>query len=163
MAINFGGVDVNWRPLRLSLHALCAVYMVELILSLVGYCAMSGGWTVRELFIHHGLFTVAVIWTLNGDAADRFAPALAVSLLTAANEASLVAHVLGTPDRVAPLRRLYGFSVITALCAAEVSAYADGITAAPHLVSTHLTLLAILYHLHLLRMYVRRWARTRTL
>ena len=27
MAINFGGVDVNWRPLRLSLHALCAVYM----------------------------------------------------------------------------------------------------------------------------------------
>ena len=66
-------------------------------------------------------------------------------------------------EHVAALRRLYGFSVITALCAAEISAYADGITAAPHLVSTHLTLLAILYHLHLLRMYVRRWARTRTL
>ena len=36
-------------------------------------------------------------------------------------------------------------------------------TAAPRLVSTHVPLFAILYHLHLLRMYVRRWARTRTL
>ena len=163
LAISVGGVHAHWRPLRLSLHALCTVYTVELILSLVGYCAMSGGWTVRELFIHHGFFTLAVIWTLNGDAADRWAPALAVSLLTAANEASLVAHVLGAPDRIAALRRLYGFSIIAALCATEAWCYADAITAAPRLVSTHVPLFAILYHLHLLRMYVRRWARTRTL
>lgn len=163
LAITFGGVHAHWRPLRLSLHALCTVYTVELVLSLVGYCAMSGGWTVRELCIHHGFFTLAVIWTLNGDAADRWSPALAVSLLTAANEASLVAHVLGAPDRIAALRRLYGFSIIAALCATEAWCYADAITAAPRLVSTHVPLFAILYHLHLLRMYVRRWARTRTL
>ena len=150
------GIDIAMHPEH-------QVYTVELILSLVGYCAMSGGWTVRELFVHHGFFTLAVIWTLNGDAADRWAPALAVSLLTAANEASLVAHVLGAPDRIAALRRLYGFSIIAALCATEAWCYADAITAAPHLVSTHVPLFAILYHLHLLRMYVRRWARTRTL
>ena len=91
------------------------------------------------------------------------APALAVSLLTAANEASLVAHVLGAPDRIAALRRLYGFSIIATLCATEAWCYADAITAAPRLVSTHVPLFAILYHLHLLRMYVRRWARTRAL
>ena len=65
-----------------------------------------------------------------------------------------------------PLRSLCWLillAYVTIFVATEAWCYADAITAAPRLVSTHVPLFAILYHLHLLRMYVRRWARTRTL
>ena len=126
----------------------------------VAQCLAAGPCGV---FIHHGFFTLAVIWTLNGDAADRWAPALAVSLLTAANEAGLVAHVLGAPDRIAALRRLYGFSIIAALCATAAWCYADTRLRRRRASFRHVPLLLSCCHLHLLRMYVRRWARTQTL
>ena len=153
------GVHAGTPPLRLALHALCTVYAVELLLSLQNLCAMAGGWTFRELLFHHGLYIAGVQVLIIND--DRWAPALAVSLLTAANEAALIAEALGAPPAIAALRRLYGFSIVSVLAATEVRCYVAVATAAPRLVATHAPLLAIGFHLDLLRMYVRRWARTR--
>ena len=83
---------------------------------------MAGGWTCSELCMHHAPYMLAVSWCCTyGAHAERWAPALAISLLTSANEGMLVA------ERVSPTlaraRRVYGFCVICALAVAEVRCY----------------------------------------
>jgi len=61
---------------------------------------------------------------------DRVAhwwPAMAVSLLTAANEALLIAEALGVPAWLASARRVYGFVIILALFTVEVLPHRGGI------------------------------------
>ena len=99
-----------------SLNHLCAVYCVEMALAVyAGWCAMAGGWTRSEIWLHHGLYVVAVQLNLQLGCFARWADAGTVSLLTAANEAALVYVGLGAPAWVSSGRRLFGFSII--LCA----------------------------------------------
>ena len=160
-----------------SLHHLCGIYTIELLLAACcRWCVMAGGWTLSEIGTHHGLYVVAVLLNLQMPAATAtWADALIVSLLTAANEAGLVLVASGAPKWFASCRRLYGFSIVLLLLFAELRCYVRAMrlllaggssswaTLLLHrraeMVVTNLPLLAVCYHADLLRIYCKRWSR----
>ena len=167
-------------------HHLSAVYLLELALAaFAGVCTMAGGWTRLELLLHHGPYIVAVMMVIHApgqydpNRVEHWWPAMATSLLTAANEALLIVEALEAPAWVGKARRLYGFSIILSLFLVEFGCYTASVLRAVAVVqhaSFHLSqkfvygvlgdaivLGAIYYHGDLLRMYVRRWMRKKTI
>ena len=174
--LRFGAVGELQAPLIAAVHHLSFVYTLELLLAACGICAMAGGWVCSELVLHHLPYAVAVTWCCACAAhAERWAPALAISLLTSANEGMLIAERMS--PTLAQARRVYGFCVISALALAEMRCYCAAMVAsftapADYFLSAlwwadtaggSLALGAIWYHAQLLRMYVRRWAKKRSL
>ena len=104
---------------------------------------------------------------------------MATSLLTAANEALLIVEALEAPAWVGKARRLYGFSIILTLFLVEFGCYSAALLRAVAAVQQPsfrlsqtfvcgvlgdaIVLGAVYYHGDLLRMYVRRWIRKKTI
>lgn len=160
------------RLLGSALPRLCLVYALEALLALgPGWCAMDG-WTCREVLDHHVPYIVAVAIAKSAGLLAPWSATCCLTLLTSANEACLVLVALGAPEWLAKARRLYGFAIVLALAVSELAGYfarmveywraglKDALVPA---LCTQPMLGAMAYHLDLLRLYFRRWQKTKTL
>lgn len=170
----FAGADAAGLMARVAsaqFH-LCTIYVLETVMAIgPGWCAMSPGWTCSELLQHHVPYTAATALAFTGGHAERWTSPMMVVLLTALNEALFIANGLGGPGWLAKARRLFGFGVVAALLCTEtatlmrntarhVALGSDGVWPAA---VDQLVWGGIYYHALLLRMYIRRWTKKRTL
>jgi len=151
---------------------LCCIYLVEAALAIgPGWCAMSPGWTLFDLLIHHVPYIGAVLLAFFGGHAHRWTPPMAVVLMTPANEGMFIATALGAPECISKIRRLFGFVGITLLWTIECWTLGRNLLLhwgsgqeASHLALVDLIALGgIWYHALLIRMYIKRWRKTRRL
>ena len=133
----------------------------------------AGRWTVGELLFHHMPFAVTVFlafWLLEDDQLSYWIRPLAISLLTALNEASLIGVSLGAPKWVVKARRLYGFGIVLFLAFAELvgivqatwAAVLQGKASPPLLLITALVTCAFGYHIDLLARYISSWRKPKS-
>jgi len=157
--------------LKRKLPHLCFVYALESALALgPGWCAMDG-WTCGQVMQHHLPYIVAVTIAISLDLLGDWSIMATITLLTAANEGVLILIAMGAPEWIAKLRRLYGFSIVALLLAAELGGFASHMAEYWHrgreallpALATQLMLGAIAYHGKLLRLYVRRWKKMKAL
>merc|ERR1719424_1298042 len=101
----------------------------------------------------------------------RWTSAMVCVLLTPANEGLFIAAGLGAPECTAKLRRLIGFVGICLLCAVEcwtllrneILHYQKGSESIGYMLADAIPLGGIWYHMLLIRMYLKRWSKTRSL
>jgi len=167
----FAGAD-TFASVKAAQTHLCGIYVLESLLALgPGWCAMSPGWTLFELLIHHVPYVGAVLIAFSGSHAERWTAPMAVVMLTPANEGMFIAAQLGAPDWVAKFRRLFGFTGISLLWMCETWTlfrnlaihWRNGWPAAISAVLDQIAWGGIYYHALLLRLYIRRWKKTRSL
>merc|ERR1712113_760703 len=104
-----------------------------------------------------------------GGHAERWTAPMTLVLLTPANEGMFIAQSLGAPDWLAKVRRLFGFCAIFLLFCCEtwvlirntVWHWQIGQAALWSACVDQVTWGGSYYHLMLLRMYIRRWKKTR--
>jgi len=157
---------------RTAQFHLCLIYAVELAMALGPcWCAMSPGWTQFDLLIHHAPYVGAVSLCFFGGHAQRWTAPMVMVLLTPSNEGMFIATALGAPDWINKFRRVFGFCGITALWCTEswimlrnhIVHYQIGRDAMWPTLIDQICWGGIYYHFLLLRMYIRRWKKTRTL
>lgn len=150
---------------------ICGIYLIESLLAIgPGWCAMSPGWTLFELLVHHVPYVSAVAVAFCGPV-ERWTAPMAVVMLTPANEGMFIAQCLGAPAGLAKFRRLFGFSVVSLLFIVETWTifrnlgihWKIGGPAAIDAVLDQIAWGGIYYHALLLRLYIKRWMRTRSL
>eukprot|EP00928_Gymnodinium_smaydae_P082181 TRINITY_DN6557_c0_g1_i1.p1 TRINITY_DN6557_c0_g1~~TRINITY_DN6557_c0_g1_i1.p1 ORF type:complete len:259 (+),score=61.37 TRINITY_DN6557_c0_g1_i1:202-978(+) len=161
-----------FRRVRTAQLHLCGIYIVEILLAVIpGWCAMSPGWTCFELLVHHGPYVAALCVALFGGHARRWTAPMAMVLLTPANEGMFIAVALGAPNWLCKVRRLFGFTGVTLLFLTETLVLARnqianwqlGSAALSRALADQIVWGGIYYHALLLRLYIRRWMKTRTL
>jgi len=154
-----------------QLH-LCGIYGFEILLAVSrGWCAMSPGWTVSELIAHHLPYCMAVAFAFLCGHAERWSSPMAMVLLTPLNEGLFIATGLGAPAGLQKIRRLFGFFAILSLFTCELwnmvtktyQHYQIGQEALTLFLSDQIVWFGIYYHADLLRMYIKRWGRKRSL
>mmetsp|Transcript_14482 Transcript_14482/g.36643 ORF Transcript_14482/g.36643 Transcript_14482/m.36643 type:complete len:222 (-) Transcript_14482:82-747(-) len=169
---NFDAGPSVFADVKSGQFHLCCIYIIELLMAFgPGWCAMSPGWTRFELLVHHAPYVSAVCLAFFGGHAERWTAPMTLVLLTPANEGMFIAQSLGAPDWLAKVRRLFGFCAICLLWACEtwvllrnsVSHWQMGRDSLPSAMADQVTWGGSYYHLMLLRMYVKRWKKTRTL
>lgn len=167
---NYSAGPVAFASVQSGQIHLCCVYLIETLLAVgPGWCAMSPGWTQFELFIHHVPYVAAVALAFFGGHAERWTAPMTMVLMTPLNEGMFIAQSLGAPEWIAKLRRAFGFGAICLLWLCEtwtfqrnlVIHYYIGWSAMPNVLADAVSLGGIYYHLVLLRLYVRRWMKTR--
>lgn len=163
---------VAFARVQSGMMHLCGIYVVESLMAVgLGWCAMSPGWTKFDLLVHHVPYVAANALAFLGGHAYRWTAPMAVVMITPLNEALFIAMALGAPDWVAKYRRLFGFIGITLLFSIETWVQLRNHIVHLHMGQEGLQFLivdqvawgGIVYHALLLRMYVRRWKKTRCL
>lgn len=174
--------DVDPAVLNRAWHGqlhLCCIYVFETAMVFtVGWCAMSPGWTRNDIFVHHVPYVLALVMVWCEGALYRWLAPVVVVLLTPANEGMFVAVALGAPKELDKFRRLFGFFCVLILFIVESWTLARNTllhyqlgpyattpsgSALKNAVLDQLCWGGICYHALLLRMYVRRWKKTRCL
>eukprot|EP00928_Gymnodinium_smaydae_P082182 TRINITY_DN6557_c0_g2_i1.p1 TRINITY_DN6557_c0_g2~~TRINITY_DN6557_c0_g2_i1.p1 ORF type:complete len:282 (+),score=51.70 TRINITY_DN6557_c0_g2_i1:66-848(+) len=173
LSLNGAEIDTaSFSRVKTAQIHLCAIYLFELLLALIpGWCAMSPGWTCFELLVHHAPYVAALCIAFSGDHAYRWTAPMAMVLCTPWNEGLFIATALGAPSWLHKARRLYGFTGITALWLTETSVlvrnqfvhWQTGSDAIVPAITDQIVWGGIYYHALLLRLYIRRWMKTRTL
>jgi len=167
----YAGDDIFTATKSAQTH-LCGIYVLESLLALgPGWCAMSPGWTLFDLLIHHVPYVCAVSIAFSGAHAERWTAPMAVVMLTPANEGMFIAAQLGAPDGLQKFRRLFGFTGVSLLWFCETLTLFRNLAihysvGRPAIISALLDQIAwggIYYHALLLHLYIRRWKKTRTL
>lgn len=147
---------------------LCCIYILEMLLAVgPGWCAMC--WARFDVLVHHGPYVAATWLCYWGNHASRWTAPLVIVLLTPANEGMFIAHTLGAPEWLAKFRRLFAFSCVLALWLCEtwtvlrnlVLHWQIGKDATMNAILDQVSWGGIYYHAMLLRLYIKRWQKTR--
>jgi len=170
---HFPGDEVYGKVVSAQLH-LCILYLVESALAAgPGWCAMAPGWTRSELLAHHVPYVAAVAIAFLFGCAPRWVAPMCAVLLTPVNEGLFIVQSLGGPEWLAKVRRVYGFCVVAFVLSCETMVilrntwmHWRGDWTWAVAIQTSLDQIAwgaTHYHLKLLRLYIRRWKKTRSL
>mmetsp|Transcript_91842 Transcript_91842/g.163467 ORF Transcript_91842/g.163467 Transcript_91842/m.163467 type:complete len:211 (-) Transcript_91842:173-805(-) len=153
-----------------ALQHLIIVYIFEVVLALsLGWCAMSPGWTLKELAEHHVPFIVGVSFLFLYGRPEAWQPAMRVVLFTALNEALFIAKGLGAPEWMSTVRRRFAFGIVALLllvetgCLLRASVEFAAAGEVLEVLIAQLVWAAVAYHVILLRMYIRRFRKHGTI